>query len=345
MSKIAQPQAVHLVGSVPLENGRNVFEMSSSILGNHLHRIPDGETNERTNWIAWQFQLLDNTPQLDRVDQSDSDYGNASPQVRLRKGVHPQDIELGPLGYSAAAKASYATFSKLKSEGKIPAHCRFQVSLPTPLAPINFYVVMADRAAIEPVYETKLLAELGEILAAIPASELAIQWDTAVEFGILEGVFPSHLQNAQSDIMARLVRLGDAVPAEVELGYHLCYGDSGHKHFVEPKDATHLVNVANGIANGINRPLNWIHLPIPKERDDEAFFSPLKSLHLHAETELYLGLIHMTDGVDGAERRIKAAQSAVKQFGVATECGFGRRPADTIPDLMTLHTAVSQPIN
>jgi hypothetical protein len=26
------------------------------------------------------------------------------------------------------------------------------------------------------------------------------------------------------------------VPAEVELGLHLCYGDPGHKHVVEPKD-------------------------------------------------------------------------------------------------------------
>ena len=147
MSNNTQPQAVHLVGSVPLENGREVFEMSSSILGNHLHRMPDGETQERINWIAWQFQLLDSTPQLNRIAYSDTDYGNVSPQVKLKDGVRAQDIKFGPLGYCTAAKASYASFAKLKSEGKIPAHCRFQVSLPTPLAPINFYVIMADRSA------------------------------------------------------------------------------------------------------------------------------------------------------------------------------------------------------
>ena len=45
----AQPQGVHLVGSVPLENSRAVFTMASEILGQHLRRMPDGETGERTN--------------------------------------------------------------------------------------------------------------------------------------------------------------------------------------------------------------------------------------------------------------------------------------------------------
>ena len=33
-------------------------------------------------------------------------------------------------------------------------------------------------------------------------------------------------------------------PLEVEVGYHLCYGDAGHRHFVEPRDTSRLVDVA-----------------------------------------------------------------------------------------------------
>ena len=158
-------------------------------------------------------------------------------------------------------------------------------------------MIAEDRAAFEPVYEASLMKDLAEILEAIPPNELAIQWDTAVEFGILEGVFPTFLENKQSDILERLIRLGQAIPDEVEVGYHLCYGDSGHKHFVEPTDTAILVLVANGLAQNLNRTLNWIHLPVPKNRIDESYYLPLQQLELAQETTLYLGLIHFTDGI------------------------------------------------
>ena len=137
--------------------------------------------------------------------------------------------------------------------------------------------------------------------------------------------------------------LGNHVPEDVELGYHLCYGDAGHKHFVEPEDTTRLVEVANGISAGLKRSLNWISMPVPRNRSDDAYFAPLKNLQLHPETELYLGLVHYTDGVVGTQRRIKAAQRVIADFGVATECGFGRRPSETIPELLHIHSKVAVP--
>ncbi len=335
---------IHLVGSVPLDNNKSVFDLSSSVMGQYLRRIPDGETGDRSNWIKWQFEVLANTPQLETFQSPPNSDGKVVTQIKLRDGVPATDIEFGALGYSAAAIASYAQFSELKDKGIIPRECRFQVALPTPLAPIHFYVAPDSRQAIEPIYEAKLIEELKEITETIPHNELAIQWDTAVEFGILEGVFPTYLSDKESDILERLVRLGDAVPQAIELGYHLCYGDSGHKHFIEPRDTQYLVTIANGIASNLTRTLNWIHLPVPKDRNDSDYYVPLKSLNLHPETELYLGLVHDTDGVDGTSKRIDAAKAVIDSFGVATECGFGRRPAETIRGLMQLHTQVAHPI-
>jgi hypothetical protein len=62
--------------------------------------------------------------------------------------------------------------------------------------------------------------------------------------------------------------------------------------------ASKLVEVANTISTGARRQINWIHMPMPRNRTDEAYFAPLRSLHLHPETELYLGLVHFTDGVE-----------------------------------------------
>ena len=39
---------------------------------------------------------------------------------------------------------------------------------------------------VEPAYEAQMLAELERICSGIPHDQLAIQWDTAVEFGVLE---------------------------------------------------------------------------------------------------------------------------------------------------------------
>ena len=69
----------------------------------------------------------------------------------------------------------------------------------------------------------------------------------------------------------------------------------------------------------------------------------LADLALHDETELYLGLVHLTDGVDGTARRIEVAGAVVPVFGVATECGMGRRPPDSVLPLFDVHAAVAAP--
>src|SRR3546814_9444504 len=93
----------------------------------------------------------------------------------------------------------------------------------------------------------------------------------------------------------------------VHLGYHLCYGDFRHKHGIEPRDMGNMVMIANALSQGLARPMNWIHMPVPRDRDDDAYFAPLDGLDLGAETDLFLGLVHYTDGEDGTRRSMAAA--------------------------------------
>ena len=265
-------QGALLVGSVPLANSDAVFRAASAALGAQLRRLPDGETGERTYWMVFQLPLLAKNPAfrapLARVVGPFLRAYARSPLVRriangamagsqaggmvfarVKPGVRIDDIRLGPLGYAAAAAESYRHFKRLRVERVIPPHIRFQVALPTPLAPLDFFSA-ADQARLAPVFEARLLEEVNEIAALVPPRELAIQWDTAVEFAMLEGVWPTPFGSpAQSrqPIVDMLVRIGNAVPAEVELGYHLCYGDAAHKHFKEPRDAGKLADVSRGI--------------------------------------------------------------------------------------------------
>jgi hypothetical protein len=78
-------------------------------------------------------------------------------------------------------------------------------------------------------------------------------------------------------------------------------------------------------------------MPVPRDRSDEAYFAPLHALRLRPETELSLGLVHHTDGLEGTRRRMATAENFVKDFSIATECGFGRRDPATIPELLRIH--------
>ena len=332
----------HLVGSVPLASPEAVFRAVAGAIGDRVRRIPDGETGPRSDWIVWQLPVFTTQRQLEVVPPG-PDSWRPLPRVRLTEGARAESVAFGALGYADAAVSSYRVFARLKRDGVVPVACRFQVCLPTPLAPISAFVVPEHRALLEPVYEEQLLAELAIILRELPHDQLAIQWDTNFELGMLEGVYPVWFGDVKGGILERLLRISRHVPPDVPLGYHLCYGDVQHRHFKEPADAGRLVDLGNALAASLGRPLNWIHLPVPRERLDDAYYAPLRDLRLRAETELYLGLVHHTDGVEGTRRRMEVARRYVSGFGVATECGWGRRPAATIPDLLRIHAEVSGP--
>ncbi len=333
--------AVHLVGSAPFATAADMFRAASAQLGPHLRRLPDGEVGERDSWIRWQHARIGQSPQL-RLQEAAGGYVPV-PVYGIVEGVHAADrIELPAPGYADAALESYEVFRRLAEEGAIPPHLRFQVGLPTPLSVATLYVEPASRDRFEQAYARALGGEIARIVAGIPAEKLAIQWEVVVEFALLEGAMPNHLGDGLLDgIVERAAGLVDLVPAGVEAGIHLCYGDAGHRHFCEPADTGLLVAVANGVFERAHRPVAWLHLPVPRERDDEGYFAPLAGLRRPAECELYLGLVHMTGGIAGTRRRIAAAEKTVRDFGIATECGFGRRPVETIPALFRQHAELA----
>jgi SAM-dependent methyltransferase len=337
------PRGVHLVGSVPLASPEEVFRTVAASLGDRLRRIPDGETGPRSDWIVWQYPVLSARPQFE-VGPPGPDHYRALPRLRLRAGEPAEDVRLESLGYAQAAITSYRIFASLKRDRVIPSACRLQVCLPTPLAPISAFVASEDQAVLEPIYEARMLEELKEILEAIPHEQLSIQWDTNVELGMLEGVFPVWFSDVRAGILERLLRLSRHVAPDVELGFHLCYGAAQLRHFEEPADAGKLLQLANALTHSLDRPLDWIHMPVPCGRDAETYLEPLGDLRLRPETQLFLGLVHLTDGAEGTRRRIQTAGRFVQDFGVATECGWGRRAPQTIPALIELHREVSAPL-
>jgi hypothetical protein len=110
---------------------------------------------------------------------------------------------------------------------------------------------------------------------------------------------------------------------------------------VEPTDMTDMVTFANHVTRHIERPVQLIHMPVPRNRSDDAYFAPLQRLKLRPETELCLGLVHFTGGVEGTKARLGTAKKYAGNFSIATECGFGRRDPRTIAELLRIHAEVA----
>ena len=104
-----------------------------------------------------------------------------------------------------------------------------------------------------------------------------------------------------------------------------------------------MVEMANAIAAGVKRPIQFFHMPVPKGRTDDAYFAPLDKLRLRRQTALYLGLIHHDDAAGDAARLV-AARRHVRVDGVASECGMARGDPARLSALLAAHVRVAEEI-
>ncbi|MGE0060750.1 MAG: hypothetical protein AB7T86_01595 [Xanthobacteraceae bacterium] len=339
---------VYLVGSVPLGSVAEVFETVSAAFGSRIRQIPDGEVGERSDWITHLETLFRDNPALEPSGEMFAVHGGMKQRqrYRLRAGKTPRDVVFGNLGYADHALKSYAEFKRLRDAGKIAAGTRFQVDLVPAHSVLWLFIVEKEQVLLDDVYNAAVARELKTILEAIPHNDLAIQFDIAsAVFARLERGEPSLYGRTKAEMTeafaAIVAKLANRVPPDVKLQFHFCYGDANHKHAIEPTDTGDMVAVANALAGKVTRTIDLIHMPVPRDRNDDAYFAPLRGLKLKPETELVLGLVHYTDGVEGMRRRMDTATKHAPSFSVGTECGFGRRDPATIPELLRLHLAAA----
>ena len=354
---MANPVGVHLVGSIPYENEEEVWNKIFSSLPDRCSMVPDGETGERIQFVLWQRTRFPK----ETLSQVVARFPPAND--------YPGNLQQIPsTGYDTAAIESYQAFRRRRSEGRIPSNVRFQVNIPGPFDSVYGCVSPQYLADAFDIYEQRLLADVKHLQEEIPHKDLAVQLDLAVEIGFLEwskgpiedAMYQSFLKPfwLTSDAVASypevkeftvdaVLRLAKAVEPDVALGFHLCYGDMNHKHFMQPKDTGVIVDLINDIARQLksaDRLIEWIHLPMPKGRRDVAYLEPLKQLDI-GEAKIFLGLVHGHDE-KGTRERVEAARAVLdRPWGVATECGLGRTPQEELDSIFAISAAVSAPIS
>ena len=344
----AHKPIVHFVGSIPLPDAETVFRPLAAATGPHLKRLPDGETGIRKTWIRFLQQVLAENPAIEvasdvpsfKFTQWDGRLLREIPRLRVKPGakLDPATVKTG---YADMAIESWRLFDHLQQEGVIPAGVKFQISLPTPIAPTYNNMVPTDRPALIPMLTAHMLGEVAAIAQALPHDRIALQWDVCQEVIAWEGYYEPGPVDFRTETIAELIAIGDGVPASIELGYHLCYGSPADEHVIQPKDAGIMVEMTNAVSAGVRRSIEFFHLPVPKPRTDDAFYAPLDGLKLRPETELYLGLVHHDDAA-GDAARLAAARRHVRGDGIATECGMARGDPAGLPALLAAHARTAE---
>ncbi len=339
---------VHFVGSIPLPDAETVFRNLSAAVGPHLVRLPDGETGIRKSWIKFLQDVLADSRAIEIADdvepfqfvQYDGQVVREIPRLRIIPGERPEaeDFETG---YADMAIESWETFERLQHDGVIPEGVRFQISIPTPIAPTYNNMVPEDRPALLPELTRHFIGEVLKIARTLPNDRIAIQWDVCQEVLAWEGYYRAGPVDFQTETLDVLTRIGDAVPPEIDLGYHLCYGSPADEHMVLPEDSGIMVDIATAVVREVNRSIQYFHMPVIRDRIDDAYFEPLKRLNRDGGTALYLGLIHREDHAGNAAR-LATARRHVRVDGVGTECGMARGDPEKFTALLADHATTAR---
>ena len=128
-------------------------------------------------------------------------------------------------------------------------------------------------------------------------------------------------------------------------------GDMEHRHWKEPESLANVTERGLAIFEKSPHPINFFHVPVPKSAMDklDIYYEPLKQLFPKFKehgTDLYLGVVHEGD-LEGTKKRVEAAKKLFGdevEFGVSTECGWGRMKEEDVPGVMQISTQVSDPV-
>lgn len=343
---------VYLVGSMQGDSVDDVFRLAGEHLGPWLRRIGDGEIGPGRRWVFREYSAYKDVAELEVVHAD----GALFPIVRVRDGADTSAIRLGQLNYAEKAAESYEVFQRHKADGTLPADVRFLVSIPSSLTAVMVLLDQDSRPILSPLRDARLREDLDRLLDVVPADELSICWDAIETPAWRDGNLLLGGTATHDELLDGLLAPLDWVPAEVEVGYHLCYGDQNARRDKTVGSLTGegldvgsgadgderlagalvegylsvLADIGNALLEHASRPIQFLHMPTVHavERITDEAYAPLRALRVPDGTQLYLGVVDLDGGLEATRRHVLAAASALDHFGIATECGIGRVSED-----------------
>lgn len=329
---------VFFVGSIPGDDAEAVFRRCATLVGERTFAFPDGEFGPRQMWCGGLGEMIyADHPQLERLPEDGYlPFGAYEPRAGVAEVSFDEQYP-----YTRYALESHRTFRRLRDAGELPAGARFQVSLPTSHAAIgSHFSEPSRRRGLIDAWARAMRRGYDDMLAEIPAEDLAVQLDYCLEFVDIHGDTPEEASLAPGASQAEKIRaytepryvapMSESLPEQVALGYHICAGTFPKWPLSELEDLSLVVAIANALIESTPRRVDFLHLPVMAEAD-ASYFAPLRDLT--PGPKVFLGL-ECRDGADALRRRSEAARQHVEDFGIAHFCGYGREYADQVDELL-----------
>ncbi len=239
------------------------------------------------------------------------------------------------LGYARDALNSYFVFQTMKEKGVLPAHLRFQVSVPmvNSVLPPRIFPDQNDLAKIRPGYEAAIRAELATIIEKIPANELAIQWDCSTEVQDAYGSIPGYpLEGSIERNLTEVRNLSPHIPAASRSAITSALERSAAGRASSPTTWDRPCN--SPTASSKPRGAKSIGFTFRcSTAATTRSFAPLRELEPQG-ARVYLGMIH---NMARFKARLATARKYISDFGLGAYCGFGRMPVSELPNVLAAH--------
>jgi len=328
-----------LVGSIPATYTSEAVDLALTELGPTLMCIPDGETGQRSQWVASIIEALRDHPAVElKRDGRWTDY-NDRPRYRVRRGAS-LDPDLLQLGYDAAFRDSRPVLDRLVNKHGIN-DAVYQVGLASgfDLALLAFGPVGALRYRTG--FNTAISREIRGIRAVLD-DDVVFQIELPAELVAVSRsprVLRSAVARWMAGVSAEPARLA---PRGTRFGVHLCFGDLNHRALMKMgSDCGPTVQLANAIAARwpSHASLTYVHIPLAAGDQPPSlaasYYAPLAKLSLPASTRLVAGFVHEDLSDDQLHEVLRMVESAAgRRVDVAAPCGLGRRDAAMARSIM-----------
>ncbi|CDP86684.1 MULTISPECIES: hypothetical protein [Mycolicibacterium] len=339
-------QNILFTGSVPGGSAEEVFRTLAGSVGARALAYPDGEIDPRRAFVSGLQAVFGQCEDLDEIPsgfpEGTPERAMFTPCFRVKKGVSKVRLE-GLLPYAESAIESYAVFKRLRDEGTIAAGVRYQIAVVSAYCAVMFWFPhVEDWDVMHDAWTRALQVEYERMLEVIPAEDLAVQIDYAMEPGLLNGRHAEELDWVTQDMVgeAAFARCTSreylaphfvGLPETVLAGYHICLGTFPAFPRVPIDDIGFIVDATNALAVNAGRRIDFFHLPVMPDAGDN-YYAPLERLDA-AGAAIYLG-VECDDGQEAMARRVSHARKFMgERFGVAHYCGYAWR-AERLGELL-----------
>ena len=188
------PSSVHFNGSVNLPDAETVMREISARIPEGVRRMTDGETGERNYWIHFQIRKFRQMPEFEEVsggpairapDGAPADGAAAARRAAPRPTRSTGPTSATPTSTASRSRSSTASSRRARSRPVCASSCSTRRRWP------RWPGRSCPRTSrpSRPPTRRRCSPTSARPLAALPHDRIAIQWDVAVEFGLLEGAY------------------------------------------------------------------------------------------------------------------------------------------------------------